>query len=211
MLTDPGHLLLFVAASVALIGLPGPNVLYICTRSMTQGTAAGLVSALGVETGTLVHVLATAFGVAALVSAQPWALEALTLLGAGYLAHLGARSLAEARSTDRADGTAAPTHRLPRVYGQGVLVNVLNPKVMLFFLAFLPQWVSEGATGTQARTEMLVLGAITFLLGLVMDLAYASAAGVLGHRLPTRALTGRSAKYTVAAVYFGLAITTVLT
>ncbi|MEV6400967.1 LysE family translocator [Streptomyces sp. NPDC051907] len=208
VLADPQQLLLFVAASVALVGLPGPNILYICTRSVTQGTAAGMVSALGVETGTLVHALATAFGVAALVSAEPGALKAVTLLGAAYLLYLGFRSLTDSRSPG--DAAEAARNRLPRVYREGVLVNVLNPKVMLFFLAFLPQWVSEDAGGAQARTELMVLGTITFTIALIMDLGYAAVAGVLAKRLRGRASSGRGrGRYLVAAVYIGLAVAAV--
>ncbi|WP_329376905.1 LysE family translocator [Streptomyces sp. NBC_01351] len=208
VLSDPQQLLLFVGASVALVGLPGPNVVYICTRSIAQGTGAGMVSALGVETGTLIHALATAFGVAALVSAEPAALKALTLLGACYLLYLAVRSLAGAGPPG--DPARPEPRRLASVYREGVLVNVLNPKVMLFFLAFLPQWVSEDASGAQARTELLVLAGITFTVGLVMDLGYAAVAGGLASRMRGRAAPGRGrARYLVALVYLGLAAATV--
>ncbi|MCX5612642.1 MULTISPECIES: LysE family translocator [unclassified Streptomyces] len=204
VLSDPQQLLLFVGASAALVGLPGPNLVYICTRSVAQGTGAGMVSALGVETGTVIHALATAFGVAALVSAEPAALKALTLLGAAYLLYLGIRSLTGAGSPGN---SAQPVpRRLWSVYREGILVNVLNPKVMLFFLAFLPQWVSQDASGAQTRTELLILAAITFTVALAMDLGYAATAGALGRRLRGRAAPGRGrARYLVALVYLGLA------
>ncbi|MEU9083961.1 LysE family translocator [Streptomyces sp. NPDC048357] len=204
VLSDPQQMLLFVGASAALVGLPGPNLVYICTRSIAQGTGAGMVSALGVETGTLIHALATAFGVAALVSAEPAALKTLTLLGAGYLLFLGIRSLAG--SGPPGDSAQPAPRRLWSVYREGILVNVLNPKVMLFFLAFLPQWVSRDAGGAQARTELLALAAITFTVALAMDLGYAATAGALARRLRGRAAPGRGrARYLVALVYLGLA------
>ncbi|WP_327418578.1 LysE family translocator [Streptomyces sp. NBC_01233] len=140
--------------------MPGPNLVYICTRSIAKGAGAGMVSALGVETGTLIHALATAFGVAALVSAEPAALKVLTLLGAAYLLYLGIRCLA---GTGPPGNSAQPVpRRLWSVYREGILVNVLNPEIMLFFLGFLPQWVSQDASGARAGTELLALAAITF-------------------------------------------------
>jgi threonine/homoserine/homoserine lactone efflux protein len=178
----------FVLASLALIAVPGPNMIYILTRAATQGRRAGLVSAAGVETGTLVHVTAAAFGISAVLAAAPRVLAAVRLAGAAYLAWLAVRAL---RGTAR-DRPPDPAP-LPRVYRDGVLVNLLNPKVLLFFLAFLPQFASPHG----GRLELLRLGLVFVALALVLDLSYALIGGALPRWRPPR--------YLAATVYCGLA------
>jgi threonine/homoserine/homoserine lactone efflux protein len=182
---DPAHLLAFAAASVVLVGMPGPNTIYITTRSLAHGTRVGVVSVLGVETGTAAYAGATALGLSALVAASPTAFAAIRYLGVAYLVHLAVRELTRRRTGggERAQDAAA---RLRRVYRDGLLMNLLNPKVALFFLAFLPQFVTRGATGSGARAEVLALGLITVVVALAVDLTYAVAAGALGLRLRRR-------------------------
>ncbi|WGX94252.1 LysE family translocator [Nocardioides sp. L-11A] len=178
---EPAQLAAFAAASVVLVGMPGPNTIYITTRSLAHGTRAGVVSVLGVETGTAVYAAATALGLSALIAASPAAFTAIRYLGAAYLVLLAVREL---RRRHRAEGpTAAVPARLGRVYCDGLLMNLLNPKVALFFLAFLPQFLTRGTTGAAARAEVLALGLVTVLVALVVDLAYAVVAGALGRRL----------------------------
>ncbi len=134
---EPTTLLLFTAAAMALIVVPGPAVLYIVGQSVDGGRRAGLVSALGIATGGLVHVLAAAIGLSAFVLSSATAFSVVKYAGAAYLVVLGIRRLLErdeARVELRERG-------LRRIYGQGVVVNVLNPKTALFFFAFLPQFV----------------------------------------------------------------------
>ncbi len=192
-MVQPATLLAFAVASVALVALPGPNLVYILTRGVSQGRRAGVISALGVEIGTLVHVAAATFGVSSVVAASPVAFTVLTWVGGAYLVHLAVRALR----------APASTPDLPRggAFRAGLLVNLFNPKVMLFFLAFLPQFVTPGAGPAAARIETLVLGAVFFALALTLDLCYAFAASALRHRV-----TGfRHQRYLVAAVYLGLA------
>jgi threonine/homoserine/homoserine lactone efflux protein len=202
-----GQVLGFAGATVVLVGMPGPNNLYISLRSLTQGRRAGVVSALAVETGTLVYIVVTALGLAALVKASPTLFTAITVTGALYLAYLGVKTL-RASGTEL-DGIApAP---LGRVFRDGVVVNLLNPKAALFFLAFLPQFTTRGAGPDQLRTEMLLLGVGTMLIGLVLDLSYAVGADAVGRRFRSVRTTGRARNLVVATIYLGLSAFALIT
>lgn len=173
---------LFSVAALALLVIPGPAVLYVVTRSVEQGRRAGLVSVLGLHTGTLVHIAAAATGLSALLLASATLFDVVKLAGAAYLVCIGVSRLVRRvgpaeRITERAS--------LRRVYGQGFVVNVLNPKTALFFVAFFPQFVAP-ERGPVA-VQILVLGAVFVLLGLCSDSAYALVAGTIGGRLRMRA------------------------
>jgi threonine/homoserine/homoserine lactone efflux protein len=173
---------LFALAALALLVIPGPSVLYVVTRSVEQGRRAGFVSVLGLHTGTLVHIAAAATGLSALLLASATLFNAVKLAGAAYLIFLGIsrlvkRSAPEERRLERAS--------LRRVYGQGFVVNLLNPKTALFFVAFFPQFVASGRG--PVAVQILVLGAVFVLLGLCSDSTYALVAGTLGGRLRARA------------------------
>jgi threonine/homoserine/homoserine lactone efflux protein len=159
----------FAAASLALLLVPGPSVLYIVTRSMDQGRAAGLVSVLGIHTGSIVHVAAAALGLSAILASSAVSFGIVKYAGGGYLVWLGIRAI-RGRGEEPSDGHRKE-HSLGRVYAQGVVVNVLNPKTALFFLAFLPQFidVSKGSVPVQA----VILGATFILLGFISDGTYA--------------------------------------
>lgn len=202
-----GQVLGFAGATVVLVGMPGPNNLYISLRSLTQGRRAGVVSALAIETGTLVYIVVTALGLAALVKASPALFTAITVTGALYLAYLGIKTLRAAGA--QLDGIApAP---LGRVFRDGVVVNLLNPKAALFFLAFLPQFTTRGAGPDQLRTEMLLLGVGAMLIGLVLDLSYAVGADAIGRRFRSVRTTGRARNLVVAAIYLGLSAFALIT
>jgi threonine/homoserine/homoserine lactone efflux protein len=197
----------FAGATMVLVGMPGPNNMYISLRSLTQGRRAGVVSALAIETGTIVYIVVTALGLATLVQASPALFKAITIAGALYLAYLGVKLL-KAPAAEQSSGIqAAP---LGRVFRDGVVVNLLNPKAALFFLAFLPQFTTHGAGPAQLRTEMLLLGAGTLLIGITFDLCYALAADALGRRFRSARTTTRRRNYCVAAVYLTLALVAVL-
>ncbi|MEU4293296.1 LysE family translocator [Kribbella sp. NPDC026596] len=196
-----GQLLGFAGATVVLVGMPGPNNLYISLRSLTQGRRAGVVSALAIETGTIVYIVVTALGLATLVEASPTLFTAITVAGALYLAYLGLK-LIRTRAAEHSGGVqAAP---LGRVFRDGVLVNLLNPKAALFFLAFLPQFTTRDAGPDQLRTEMLLLGVGAMLIGLTLDLCYAVGADAVGRRFRSARTTSRSRNLVVAAIYLGL-------
>ena len=164
---------LFVAAALALLLVPGPAVLYIVARSVDGGRLAGLVSVLGIHAGTIVHIAFAAIGLSAILASSATAFSVVKWLGVAYLAWLGLQ-----RIFTREEETAPPTGEpksLSRIVSQGLIVNVLNPKTALFFLAFLPQFVdpSRGA----AWAQVMVLGALFVVLGLCTDGAYALLSG----------------------------------
>src|SRR5262249_58326996 len=165
----PASLGTFVVAALALLLTPGPAVLYIVARSIDQGRGAGLVSMLGVHAGTLVHVAAAAAGLSALLAASAVAFSAVKYLGAAYLVFLGVRRL-----LDRTAGVASrrpEPRRLRRAFLDGVVVNVLNPKTGLLFLAFLPQFVATARHDVGA--QILGLGLLFVGLGVITDGLYA--------------------------------------
>lgn len=172
---DPQALLLFVAAGLVLNLTPGPDLLYITARSLGQGWRAGAASALGIAAGCLVHTAAAALGVSALLAATPLAYDAVRLCGAAYLVWLGAQAL-QSRAPAGAAGALSPAP-LRSVFWQGFVTNVLNPKVALFFLAFLPQF-ADPARGAFAL-QVLVLGLIFIANGLWVCLLVARAAATL--------------------------------
>jgi threonine/homoserine/homoserine lactone efflux protein len=176
-------LLAFIAAALVLIAVPGPNHIYIVTRGIGQGRRAALASAFGVETGTLVHVAAAVFGVTALLASSATAFNVVKYLGAAYLFWLGISSL-RAREEEVRSLPLSGAVSTRRVFAQGVVVNLLNPKVGLFFLAFLPQFV-DPQRGS-AATQIVVLGAVMFVLALASDIVYALASDGIGRWLRRR-------------------------
>lgn len=200
-MTNP---LLFLLAALTLVAVPGPNHLYITTRSIGEGRRAGIASALGVETGTLVHIGAAAAGLSAVVAASATAFGVLRYAGAAYLVYLAYRTLRGGHEDGELDLKPRPLHR---VYLDGALVNVLNPKVVLFFLAFLPQFADQDAGAVPL--QIAVMGAVTALIGLVVDIAYAVAAGSVGEWLRVRPVFRRRQRYATGLIYLGLGAATV--
>lgn len=196
----------FAAASVALLVVPGPSVLYIVTRSAHQGRSAGLISVLGIHTGSIVHVAAAALGVSAILASSVVAFSVVKYAGAAYLIWLGIRAL-QRREELPADGVV-PRRSLRRIYAQGVVVNVLNPKTALFFLAFLPQFVdvSRGSV-----TAQVVLLGVTFIgLGLVSDGTYAVLAARISRSVRARARWGRLHRWVPGLTYLALGVASAL-
>jgi threonine/homoserine/homoserine lactone efflux protein len=204
---DGSTLALFVVAALALLVVPGPAVIYIVARAIDQGRAAGMVSALGVEAGSLVHVAAAALGLSALLASSATAFAAVKYLGAAYLLYLGMRTLLS-RAPDQTPEVRAP-RSLGRVFGQGVVVQVLNPKVALFFLAFIPQFVDPARGPVVGQT--LLFGGLLVLLGVLTDGAYALLAGAAGGWLKGNARFLRGQRYAAGSVYLGLGVATALT
>lgn len=169
-------LLVFAGSVAALVLVPGPNLIYIVTRSVEAGRSAGLASMLGVEVGTLVHVAAAAFGVTALLASSAVAFDVVRYAGVAYLVFLGVRALRAGEAPD-----TAPHGGLRRSFAEGVLVNVLNPKVSLFMLAFLPQFVDPDRGA--AAGQVLVLGAVLLAVASTLDLLFIAGAGLIRKRL----------------------------
>ncbi len=151
MMPGSSSLLLFVSAALVLLAIPGPAVLYVTSRSIGLGRSAGLVSALGIGVGTLVHVAAAAVGLSALLMSSAAAFSAVKYLGAAYLIYLGVQKLRREEFLDPSQ--EAPRVKLSRVFGQGIIVNILNPKTALFFFAFLPQFV-DASRGSLSRDSL---------------------------------------------------------
>jgi threonine/homoserine/homoserine lactone efflux protein len=197
---DLATLAVFAAAALALIVVPGPAVIYIVSQSIEGGRRAGLVSALGIATGGLVHVVAATVGLSSLLLSSATAFEAVKLAGAAYLVYLGVRRLL----THAAPGTVEREHRpLVARYRRGVVVNVLNPKTALFFFAFLPQFVDpdRGAAWAQIAT----LGVLFVALALASDALYALAAGTAAQRLRGKAFAAMQ-RWVSGTVLVGLGV-----
>src|SRR6202521_4775327 len=160
----------FSLAAVLLLLAPGPAVLYIVARSIEQGRIAGLASVCGITTGTLVHVLAAALGLSALLASSALAFAVVKYAGAGYLIYIGVRRILSRTETPAAR-IELPRRSLGRLYRDGFIVNLLNPKTALFFLAFLPQFV-DPARGAVAM-QMLILGVLFVAVALLSDSSYA--------------------------------------
>ena len=201
---DSASLLPFVLASLALLLAPGPAVLYIVTRSIDQGRMAGIVSVFGIGLGGLVHVLGAALGLSALLASSALAFTIVKYLGAAYLVYLGLRTLlAETESVSAARPARQP---LNRVFRQGVIVNVLNPKTALFFLAFLPQF-ADPARGP-VTLQIALLGLLFVTMAICTDGAYALLAGTLGDWLRNSRTFLNVRKYLSGSVYILLGLTT---
>lgn len=166
----------------ALTGLllnltPGNDMLYVVARSAGQGTKAGVVSALGIGAGCLVHILAAVVGLSALIAQSVWAFSFIKYVGAAYLVYLGAKSLLAKRNGLAVDGGIPPLSR-KKIFWQGVLTNALNPKVALFFLAFLPQFIS--LQKGNASLQILFLGVWFDAVGTIVNVLVALLFGKMG-------------------------------
>ena len=198
-------LAVFCAAALALIVVPGPAVTYIVTQSVDKGRKAGLVSAVGVALGGLVHVAAATAGLSALLASSASAFTVVKLAGATYLIALGVWRLA-GRDRDDDAGVVQPvpleSHRLLL---HGVVVNVLNPKTALFFLAFLPQFIEPGH-GSFAL-QAAVLGCIFVAIAVVSDCTYALVASALAGKLRGSARARRVQRYVSGGIFVALGVT----
>jgi threonine/homoserine/homoserine lactone efflux protein len=197
---------LFIATALALLAIPGPAVLYVVGRSIDQGRTAGLASVLGITTGTIVHITAATVGLSSLILASKVAFDAVRYVGAAYLILLGVRRLLT-RGQEEAVG-ARPPRTLRRLYTQGIVVNLLNPKAIVFIFAFIPQFVDVGAG--HAWLQILLLGLTFAGLGLVSDSLYAIVAGTVADRLRGTPLVARVERWFGGTVLIGLGVASAL-
>ncbi len=204
---EPSQLAVFILASLGLLLLPGPAVLFIIARSMHQGRKAGIVSVLGLEVGSLFQVLAATLGITAILLSSALAFNIVKYLGAAYLIYLGIRKFRERDTAFENDNQMQPAS-LKRVFGQGIMVNLLNPKTALFFLAFLPQFVNP-AHG-QAALQTFILGMIFVALGTITDGGYALLAGTFGQWLRRSRQLIKGQRYFAGTMFIGLGITAAL-
>jgi threonine/homoserine/homoserine lactone efflux protein len=198
---DSHSLALFAAAALALLLIPGPAVLYVVAQSAQHGRVAGLVSVGGVHAGTLVHVAAAAVGLSAIIVSSALAFSFVKFAGAAYLVYLGIRRIVAREPAERIE---TPEQPLARLFRQGVVVNVLNPKTALFFLAFLPQFVDPDRA---VWPQVLVFGLTFVVLGFMSDGLYAIAAGSLAKWLRAKR---RGVAYASGTVFIGLGVSAAL-
>jgi RhtB (resistance to homoserine/threonine) family protein len=205
------HFGFFIAAVFLLNITPGPDTAYIVGRSVAQGRGAGLMSALGISAGCCVHSLACGFGLTALLAASATAFTVIRFAGALYLIYLGirlifARPAADTAPADaaRAPGTAAVPRSLRQLFLQGFWTNVLNPKVVLFFVSFFPQFVAAGST--HKALAFLALGGVFVLMSTVWNSFVAWIAGSVTRRVSNRPGVKRWLDRTVGSAFVGLGV-----
>jgi threonine/homoserine/homoserine lactone efflux protein len=201
------QLYFFMGASLALLLVPGPAVLYITARSANQGRLAGLVSVLAIETANFLQAVAATLGLSAILLSSALAFDVVKYLGAAYLVYLGLRKLLVSEETG-SEATVQP-EPLSRIYWQGLAINLLNPKTALFFFAFLPQFVNAEQGNVTAQT--LFLGALFVGMAIITDSLYALLASSLADRLKGSRHFLKGQRYFAGLVYVGLGITTALT
>jgi threonine/homoserine/homoserine lactone efflux protein len=199
-------LLVFALAALGLLLLPGPAVLYISTRSITQGRRAGLASVLGIELASLVHSAAAALGLSAILMTSALAFNGLKYIGAAYLLYLGVRTIIS--QTKKPIAEKMITNSFFQLVAKGFLVNLLNPKTALFFYAFLPQFV-DPARGVPVY-QILFLGAMFVLLATCTDSSYALLSSSAGKVLVRSTRFQRMQRYIAGGIYITLGLATIV-
>jgi len=195
-------IILFMAAALALNVTPGPSILYVMSRSVGQGRTAGLVSALGLGTGSLIHAGAAALGLSVILAYSPLAYTVVKYLGAGYLVYLGVRILLV---RDRQLSTAVLAHvSLTRVFWQGVVTELLNPKIVLFFMSFLPQFVDPARGSVAGQT--LFLGLLFHVTGVPINMLVAVVGGAIASWLSQNPVFVRIRNGLAGVVLIGLGV-----
>jgi threonine/homoserine/homoserine lactone efflux protein len=204
LVIEPGQWLVFAFAALGLLLVPGPSVLYIIARGVSQGRRAAFASVLGIQLGGMLHILAAALGISAVILSSALLFQALKLLGAAYLVYIGVRTWLS-KTTVVSKGIEAQPIRT--VFWQGFVVNALNPKTALFFLAFLPQFINPSRGSVVA--QILVLG-LTFIgLATITDGIYALLSGSLKGYFERFPALERHQHQAIGTVYVGLGVTTV--
>ena len=198
------NLILFMGASIVMLVIPGPAVLFIVARGISQGRLAAFASVLGVALGSLVHVVAAVVGLSALMTSSVLAFSIIKYVGAAYLIYLGVMTLLNKRQA--ATNPRIEKKSLRRLFVDGIVVNVLNPKTALFFLAFLPQFADPAHFTEQA----LFLGAVFVALAILSDGTYAMVSGSLGHMLRGQPRFMTAQRWFTGGVFIGLGALTAL-
>ncbi|GAB1530245.1 MULTISPECIES: LysE family translocator [Brevibacillus] len=195
---------LFVVAASTLLIIPGPAVLYIMARSIDQGKKAGLVSVLGVSLGGSVHVLAGAIGVSAILMTSATAFHIVKYLGAAYLIYLGCKTLFSKSDSTASEIPQAPRKKLRKIFYESALVEVMNPKTALFFLAFFPQFIAP--TPGSVTVQFLLLGTIFIILAFISDGLYAVLAASMRKRIVSSTTSSKVMNRITGYFYIALGI-----
>lgn len=203
---DNSSLVIFVVASLALLLAPGPAVLYVVARSVDQGRMAGIISVLGISLGGWIHVVAAAVGLSALLVSSAFVFMAVKYLGAAYLVYLGITTLMT--PTKQVDNTPIVKMSHTKIFRQGMIVNILNPKTALFFFTFIPQFV-DPIRGSVAL-QIVFLGSLFLFMAIVTDGIYALVAGTLGQWLKNNQSFLKIQKYLSGSIYVFLGVATAL-
>jgi threonine/homoserine/homoserine lactone efflux protein len=206
VIPSASNISLFIGAALVLLLIPGPAVLYIVARSVEQGRLAGFISDLGIHTATLVHVLAAALGLSALLASSALAFSIVKYAGAAYLIWLGLKKIF-GRADDAQGAEGLPRHTYARLFRDGFIVNLLNPKTALFFFAFLPQFVDPDRG--HLATQIAFLGLLFAALGFVTDGCYALVAGTAGQWLKRSRRYLEIERYVSGTLFIGLGLTAV--
>jgi threonine/homoserine/homoserine lactone efflux protein len=194
----------FALACVVISVVPGPDMMFIMANGIARGRAAGVVAAAGMSTGIVGHTVAAALGLGALIQAAPIALEAVRMAGAVFLVYLAITTLRSAKGVAEAAPARFGERSLRRTYAMAALVNLSNPKVVLFYVAFLPQFVTRG--GWPVPVQFLVMGAILIVIGFTVDASVGLASGALSRLLSRRPGVRRWLNRVSAAIFGGLAV-----
>ena len=200
-MSDANSLLLFMIATVILNVTPGPDMLYVIARSVGQGRAAGIASALGIAAGCFVHLLAVTLGLASLMIAIPTAYEIVKFTGAAYLIYLGVRTFTSRRQKNSAKSIEEA--RLRTIFAQGIVTNVLNPKVALFFLAFLPQFVRRE---NNVAAQIIFLGVLFNTSGTLVNIIVALVASYTRSQFKTRIRNSSVFRWLTGSIFIGLGV-----
>jgi threonine/homoserine/homoserine lactone efflux protein len=201
---DASTLVAFVVACAVISIVPGPDMMFIIANGVARGRAAGVVAAVGMSTGMAVHTVAAALGLGALLQAAPVILDAVRLVGAVFLCYLAISTLRSAREITETAPARYGGHSLRRVYAMATLTNLANPKVIFFYIAFFPQFLTAG--GWSTPVQFLVMGAILILVGLTVDAAVGLASGTMSELLRRRPGVRRWLGRVSAAIFGGLAV-----
>ncbi|MFD8707963.1 LysE family translocator [Kitasatospora sp. NPDC059648] len=199
----------FFTASLVLLLIPGPSVLYVTGRTLDQGRRAGLLSTLGLACGDLVQVLAAVVGLSALVASSETAFNVVKYAGAAYLVWLGVKRLRTPDPDPSAEQADEAPARSPRIFTDGLVVNALNPKSTLFFLAFLPSFIHSGRGAVWSQT--LVFGLVFVVVGMATNAGWALLSSLMRQRARKSRRFLRAERYVVAGVFFVLAAATLAT
>lgn len=208
MMIPSATVAIFLLTSVALAAVPGPDNIFVLTQSALRGRKVGIVITMGLCTGLLAHTLLVAVGVAAIVQASPLAFSALKAIGAVYLLYLALLAIRTIPIEPGNDEIAAVSHS--DFYGRGIIMNLTNPKVVVFFLAFLPQFTNS-EYGLAITLQIIVLGGLFIIMAFFVFTAIACGASLIGKWLTTNIMAQRAINYMAALIYCGLALNIVLT
>ncbi len=198
--------LLFLATSIAVVLMPGPAMLYVISNGLTRGPGASIAAALGTTAGVSFHLFCAAFGLTLILKTSAMVFTVVKLAGAAYLIFLAVKTVLSKK--EMIDPIGASTITGKSIFWQGIFINILNPKLSIFFLAFLPQFIDPTAASTTAQT--LVLGGIFMVLTIIIFIAYGLFASLLRRKVLGRPRILKAIKWCFASVFMALGLKLVL-